>query len=97
MNRMFGLMPRNEVEKERSFKDPNGLTITIQAGPNGWTIIYADYSSRYADVESTTEENFDTAFKTVEHELGILTEIKYEAYGEVIPDEDIIVTGEIKE
>ena len=82
MNRMFGLMSSNEIEKEKSFKDPDGLTITIQAGPNGWTIIYADYSSRWDDVESTTEENFDTAFKTAEMELGVLTEIEYETYGE---------------
>jgi len=82
MNRMFGLMPSSEVEKEKSFKDPHGLTITIQAGPNGWTIIYADHSSRWDDVESTTEENFDKAFRTAECELGTLTEIKYETYGE---------------
>lgn len=88
MNRMFGMMPRNEVEKERSFKDPHGLTITIQAGPNGWTIIYADHSSRWDDIEATTEENFDTAFRTAECELGALTEFRYETYGEVIPGEE---------
>lgn len=83
MNRMFGLMPSDEIEKERSFKDPDGLTITIQAGPNGWTIIYADQSSIWEDVESTTEENFNKAFRIVECELGTLTEIKHEVYNAV--------------
>lgn len=83
MNRMFGLMPSNEVEKERSYKDPHGLTITIQAGPNGWTIMYADGSSKWNDENNTTKENFAKAFKIAECELGTLTRIEHETYGEV--------------
>lgn len=82
MNRFMGMMLSDEVEKEVRFKDPHGLTITIQAGPNGWSIIYADYSSRFANEESTTEENFDKAVRTAECELGTLTEIKYESCSE---------------
>ena len=82
MNRIFGLMPSNEVEKEVIFKDPHDLTITIQAGPNGWTILYADGSSRWQDEENTTEENFKKAFRIAEGGLGTLTEIKHEISGE---------------
>ena len=73
MNRIFGLMPVAEIEKEQRFKDTYGLSIIIQAGPNGWTIIYADSSSKWNDEENTTEENFNKAFKIAECELGDLT------------------------
>lgn len=86
MNRMFGMMPSNEVEKERSFKDPHGLSIIIQAGPNGWTIMYSDGSSKWNDIKATTEENFEKAFKIAEMELGVLT--KVEEYNEVISGEE---------
>ena len=86
MNRMFGLMPSNEIEKERSFKDSNGLKIMIQAGPNGWTIMCADGSSKWNDGKATTEENFERAFKIAEMELGTLT--KVEEYNEIISGEE---------
>jgi hypothetical protein len=37
------------------------MGITIESGKNGWTILYADSSSEYQDVESTAEENFKRA------------------------------------
>ncbi len=61
MKRFFGMMPSDEVEISKRIKDKYGSGITIQAGKNGWTILYADYSSEYEDVESTAEKNFNTA------------------------------------
>ena len=60
MDRLWGMMPCDEVEKEVHFKEELG-TIIIQAGPNGWSIIYADGSSEYKDVQATTEVNYQTA------------------------------------
>lgn len=62
MNRFFGMMPSSEVKIEKRFKvGVNQLTVTIQAGENGWTIIYADSSSDYKDVVNTAENNFNDA------------------------------------
>jgi len=62
MNRFCGMMPSSEVEKEKSFRVGAGqLIVTIQAGKNGWTILYADSSSEYKDVVDTTENNFNKA------------------------------------
>jgi hypothetical protein len=40
---------KSEVSK--TFKDDLGLKIRVEAGKNGWTIMYADSSSEYKDVE----------------------------------------------
>lgn len=82
MNRFMGLMPANEIEKSQTFLDEHGLKVTIEAGPNGWTIIYADSSSKYEDVINTTEENFYKAFKIASSELGKLNEIVDVQYSE---------------
>lgn len=74
MNRFFGMMPTSEVEKEKRYKDSQGLTITIQAGPRGWTILYADSSSEYRDVEASTEDNFNEALQTLKGHFSELTE-----------------------
>jgi len=39
------------------------MGITIESGKNGWTILYADSSSDYQDVESTAEDNFNRALE----------------------------------
>ena len=62
MKRMFGLMPNNEVEKEKQYIDHNGYTIGIQAGKKGWTIIWADGGTTYKDIVATTDENFNEAY-----------------------------------
>lgn len=65
------MMPSSEVEKEQKFTDGYNSTVTVQAGKNGWTVLYADSSSEYADVEDTTENNFDAAVKVLKgHFLG---------------------------
>jgi len=64
MNRFFGMMPSSEVKKQKRFKvGTSQLEVTIQAGENGWSILYADNSTRYDDVVDTTENNFNTALK----------------------------------
>lgn len=61
MKRFMGMMPSTEVEIIKRIKDKDGKEITIESGKNGWTILYADSSSEYQDVESTAEENFNLA------------------------------------
>ena len=80
MNRFMGLMPTSEIEKEVRFKDSSNLSIAIQAGPNGWTIIFADGSTNYTDQEKTTEENFKEAFELASECLGPLTKIDEVVY-----------------
>lgn len=76
MQRFMGLMPNSEIEIQKTFIDPFGLKITIEAGPNGWTIIYADHSTKYADVINPSEVNFQKAYDIVSAELGELIESK---------------------
>lgn len=66
MKRFMGMMPSSEVKKEQQFKVGVGqLTVTVQAGENGWTILYADSSSEYKDVVDTTENNFNKAVEVL--------------------------------
>ena len=76
MNRFFGMMPSDEIEIENVYKDEHGYKICIQAGSHGWTIIYADSSSEYNDVDNTSVENNRIAYDIATHNLGTLTEIK---------------------
>lgn len=75
MRRFFGMMSSSEIEVERHYKDKNGYRITIQAGVNGWTIIYADSSTQFKDITASTGENFNRAYDLAVSRLGILTEI----------------------
>ena len=85
MNRFMGMMSSSCIEISKDFKDENGLKVHIDAGPEGWTIIYADHSSDYKDVNATSEDNFKEAFETASKNLK-LTPIDTE------PDE--VVLGE---
>ena len=87
MKRMFGLMPSTEVEISKRFKDSNGKTIIIDAGKKGWTIIYADSSTEYEDVEATAEENFEKAFNVAKDALGELTLVENEPCDEICEEE----------
>lgn len=75
MKRIFGMMPSSEVEKEKRYKDKYGLIITIQAGPHGWSILWADRSSDYKDEDNSTDKNFENAYNLAESKIGELTEI----------------------
>lgn len=75
MKRMFGMMPSSEISIEKRYKDDMGLRITIQAGVHGWSVIYADSSSDYQDVDNTADENFKVAYNKATKCLGSLIEI----------------------
>lgn len=76
MKRFAGMMPANEVERSEAFKDQNNQKVRIDAGPNGWTIIWADLSTTYADAPVGTEENFKNAYARAEAEVGKLTSLQ---------------------
>lgn len=75
MKRFFGMMPSTEIEIEKYYKDKDGYRITIQAGVNGWTIIYSDSSTEFKDITTSTDENFKAAYDLAVNRLGVLTEI----------------------
>ena len=75
MKRFFGMMPSTEIEIEKCYKDEDGYKITIQAGKNGWTIIYADHSTDFKDIISSANKNFEEAYNLAVNRLGTLTEI----------------------
>ena len=65
MERFFGMMPSDEVEIEKVFKETPTSVFrhTIQAGPNGWSIICSDGSASFNDESIGTEENFKNALE----------------------------------
>lgn len=65
MKRFFGMMPSSEVEIIKTFKSDNSGSVTVEACPHGWTIMFADYSSRYQDVDDTSENNFNQAINVL--------------------------------
>lgn len=72
MKRFFGMMPSDSVEIEEQFRDECDLKIIIQAGPEGYSIIYADHSCDYEDIKDTSENNFDKAYRVATKNLGHL-------------------------
>lgn len=91
MKRMFGMMPVSEIKKEAHFFDKHNLSVIIQAGPNGWTVIYADGATDFKDVVATTEENFESAKKKAIDALGELSETVLDE------PEDVEVCCEVEE
>ena len=85
MNRIFGMMPRSEIQKEKWYLDQNGLTIGVQAGPHGWTIMWADGGTTYRDIDANTDENFQMALDTLK-EKGF-SDLKEEESREEICEE----------
>lgn len=90
MKRMFGMMPSADVELEKSYRDRNGLRVTIQAGPKGWTIIWADGGTTYKDVEATTEENFAEAKAEADSHMELFEDTTPKSY-------DVVEAGECAE
>lgn len=80
MTRFFGMMPRDCVEISRCFKDSSDLDIRIEAGPEGWTIVWADHSSDYDDVKDTSENNFKKAYDKAVDAVGPLREVTHRIY-----------------
>lgn len=79
MKRFMGMMPSSEIKKSKQYKDGHKLKITIDAGTHGWTITYADGGTKYKDTDTTTDENFKTAYDIAVRDLGPLTEIETDA------------------
>ncbi len=71
MNRFFGMMPANEIEISKTFEDDMGLRITVEAGKNGWTIMYADSSSEYKDVVESSANNFLNAVEVLKSHMHV--------------------------
>ena len=66
MKRFFGMMPCDEVTIEKAYKAHGIMTdvdITIQAGPEGWSVIWPDKGVNYNDETNDPEENFKTAYE----------------------------------
>ena len=63
MKRFMGMMPVSEIEIEKEYKDDLGFKIIVQAGKHGWTILFADYSSIYDDIDNAPEDNLKLALK----------------------------------
>ncbi len=66
MVRFFGMMPSAEIAIEKTFKTNSDIRpnqkARIQAGPNGWSIIWADGGSDYEDKPFGTEKNYENAY-----------------------------------
>lgn len=77
MKRFFGRMPSSCVEKEVRFDTGNGLHLTIQAGAEGWTIIFVDGGTEYKDICQSVEDNFNEAYKQACEYFPILKEKHY--------------------
>jgi hypothetical protein len=95
VNRLFGLMPRNEIEIEKTvdsameYDGPYYRTL-IQSGKNGWTIIYGDASTEYGDVIDTAYNNFKAAIRYLKQDFPFVRESKDGCKSEpVMPDYEI--------
>lgn len=78
MKRMFGMMPSNEVEIEKRFHTGSGLYVTVQAGTNGWGILYADHSAEGQDVTDSAETNVERAVACLKTHFSEVTEVPME-------------------
>lgn len=76
MRRFAGMMPVDEIERTQIFKDQYGHDVRIDAGPNGWTVRYADMGSNYKDESIGTDANFKNAYDTAVTHVGPLTPVK---------------------
>lgn len=72
MKRFMGVMPSSCIKISKDFKDDNGLNVHIVAGPEGWTVIYADGSTEYQDIEGTSEENYNRAYAVASKNLNLV-------------------------
>lgn len=77
MNRLNGMMPRNEIDIEErleaaSEEGKEFYYMMIQAGKNGWTVIYGDSSTVYKDVVDTSENNFKSAMTHLKKSFPII-------------------------
>lgn len=77
MERISGLMPDDEVTIKKSYKDKYGAIMKIQAGPNGWTIIWPypeKYPPTFKDITRDPQENFNEVYDEFIDTMRVLTE-----------------------
>lgn len=72
IKRFFGVMSVDDIERMALIRDVNGLYISIEAGPKGYSIIWADHSVDYEDIDDTTEKNFIKAYNIIDKAVGPL-------------------------
>lgn len=70
MKRFLGLIPKEDIKIDATYRCDLGY-VYIQSNRHGWTIVWADYSCTYKDVETTAEENFDAALNIVKSKITI--------------------------
>lgn len=76
MNRFFGLMPADSVTIEKEYRDSCGMRVLIQAGPEGWTVVWGDNSgTTWQDILNTPDVNFQKAYNAANENVGPLREI----------------------
>lgn len=87
MERFFGMMPVDEIEIEKVFKDSpeSSCTERVQAGPNGWSILWADHSSTCKDESIGTDKNLKNAIAELKKHFPDAIEV--EIYDEEICEE----------
>lgn len=73
MRRFAGMMPVSEIERTEHFVDEYGMSVRVDAGPNGWTVRFADMSSKYMDESIGTDANFKNAYDVAVECVGKLT------------------------
>lgn len=73
MERIAGKMPREATAIEAIYRDKYGDGCTIQAGPEGWTVIYSDGYMSLKDTVAETEINFNEAYNVASQMVGPLS------------------------
>ena len=71
MKRFMGIMPSECIEIRKDFRSGSGLKVHIDAGSEGWTVIYADGSTNYEDNVATAQENYERAYKVASEKLTL--------------------------
>lgn len=69
------MMPADEVEISKTYKDQYGLKIMIEAGHTGWSVLWADYSADSEVNHKSAKENLQAAIKFVQEQGFKLTEV----------------------
>lgn len=65
VDRLFGMLPSKHVDLSEVWDDGDGKKVQIEAGSVGWTIIFADASTRYADISQLPSKNLNAATETL--------------------------------
>ena len=76
MERFFGMIPINEVNREEQFSVGYfGNKAIIQSNEHGWSILYSDFSAEFSDEEDTTDNNFNKALEILKLRFCVVKKI----------------------